>query len=104
MKMNTSLLAAFSLVFFCSLPLIALAENSDSPQSGTTDELKSYSTPMETPDMTTVNPSPREPETAAPENSPVLTDPTQQPETEPAAPSPLQDLQPPDQDAQQPAT
>ncbi len=104
MKMNKSLLAVFSLAFFCSLPFIASAEDSDSPQSGTTDELKSYSTPMETPDMTTVNPPPQEPDTVAPENSTVMPDPTQQPETESPAPSPLQDLQAPDQGAQPPAT
>lgn len=104
MKMDKSLLAVFSLAFFCSLPFIASAEDSDSPQPGTTDELKSDSIPVETPDMTPVNPPPQEPDTAAPENSPVLTDPTQQPETEPSAPSPLQDLQAPDQGAQQPAT
>ncbi len=102
MNMRKSLLAAFSLALFWSLPLVALAEDSDNPQSPATDELKSYSAPVETPDMTIDNPTPREPDTVAPESAPLLVDPSQQPETEPPAPSPLQDLQAPDQGSQQP--
>jgi hypothetical protein len=104
MKMKKNLLAAVSAALFWSLPFVAVAENSDSPQSGMTDELKSYSTPVETPGMTIENPTPQEPDTVAPESSPMLSDPSQQPETEPPSPSPLQDLQAPDQGAQQPGT
>lgn len=106
MKMKKIMLSVFSLAIFWSMPLIAVAENSDIVQPDMSDELKSYSVPMETPDMTTVNPTPQEPETVAPESPPVFPQepdaltpapPTDQPPTD----QPLPDQFPPDQGAPQ---
>jgi len=89
MKVVTTLPLALSLAVFWSLPLSAVAGD----PSSLSYELKSYPSPGESPGVPTLNPTPKDPETAAPERPPVA---PQEQEAEPPPATSPQDGTPAD--------